>query len=169
MVSLKEVMISPTPEETRKMEHEHTIFSYNQIEELLFAGNNMCCQGHFEMELISKGVSADISFEAEWLDNPQGAKYFFWLPWQEDTAPAIDLLNLALDILDNLMKYKIKTYAHCKNGHGRTTTFLASYFMRKNRITAEKSLDLVRQRRPSGHINDLQLAFLKEFEKSIKE
>ena len=159
----------PTPEETRKMEHEHTIFSYNQIEELLFAGNNMCCQGHFEMELISKGVSADISFEAERLDNPQGAKYFFWLPWPEDTAPTIDLINLGLDILDNLMKYKIKTYAHCKNGHGRTTTFLASYFMRKNRITPERALDLVKQRRPSGHINDLQLAFLKEFQKSIKE
>lgn len=158
----------PTPEEIRQMEHEHIKMSYNQIDNLLFAGNNLCCQTHFEMELLSKGISADISFEAERLDNPQGVKYFFWFPWSEDTAPSLELMDLALKALDNFMENNIKTYAHCKNGHGRTTTFLASYFIRKNKVSVDKALELVFQKRPSGHLNEIQKEFLKEFEKSLK-
>lgn len=149
-----------TPEEIRKMEHEHTKMSYNKIDEFLYAGNNMCCQKHFEMELLLKGITADISLEAERLDNPQGVKYFFWFPWVEDTAPSAELINLALDVLNDLLKRNVKTYIHCKNGHGRTTTFLASYFMRENKISADEALAIIKERRPSGHINDAQREFL---------
>jgi len=70
-----------TPEEIREMEHMHIKMSYNKIEELIYAGNNICCQGHFDEELLSKGITTDVSLEAENLDNPQGVKYFFWFPW----------------------------------------------------------------------------------------
>jgi len=159
--------MSPKAEEIRKMEHEHTKMSYNKIEELLYAGNNMCCHTHFEMELLSKGITADISLEAERLDNPQGVKYFFWLPWVEDTAPAMELISIALDTIDILIKNNVKTYIHCKNGHGRTTTFLATYLIRKDRISVEKALDILKERRPSGHINEIQRAFLMEYEKQL--
>ena len=92
--------MNKTPEEIRNMEHMHIKMSYNQITDLIYAGNNMCCQDHFEEELLSKEISADISFEAERLDNPQGVKYFFWLPWVEDTAPTVELIDLALNIVD---------------------------------------------------------------------
>ncbi len=157
----------PTPEEIRKMEHKHINMSYNKIEELIYAGNNMCCQTHFEKELLSEGITTDISLEAERLDNPQGVKYFFWFPWIEDTAPSIELISLALDVLDDLLKRNIKTYVHCKNGHGRTSTLLASYFMRKNKIGADKALAIVKERRPSGHINEVQREFLLKLEKQI--
>ncbi len=91
-----------TPEEIREMEHMHIKLSYNKIEELIYAGNNMCCQSHFEEELLSKGVTADISLEAERLDNPQGVKYFFWFPWKEDTAPDRELIEFAF-LLFNLL------------------------------------------------------------------
>ncbi|MCQ9208213.1 MAG: dual specificity protein phosphatase family protein [Omnitrophica bacterium] len=155
----------PTPEEIREMEHQHIKMSYNKIEELIYAGNNMCCQGHFEQELLSKGITADISLEAEGLDNPQGVNYFFWFPWQEDTAPPLELINLALKVVDDLMAQNIKTYIHCKNGHGRTTTFLAFYFMRKKGLGVDEALALVKQRRPSMHLNEIQKAFLRDFKK----
>ena len=154
-------------EEIRKMEHEHSKFSYNKIEEFLYAGNNFCCQTHFEMELLAKGIFADISLEAERLDNPQGVKYFFWFPWTEDTVPAMELINIALSTLDALIKNNVKTYVHCKNGHGRTTTFLASYFMRKNKISADKALAIIKERRPSGHINGAQREFLLKLEQNL--
>ena len=160
--------MNPTPEEVREMEHKHIKLSYNKIEELLYAGNNMCCQTHFEQELLSKGIMADISLEKERLDNPKGVKYFFWFPWEEDTAPSIDLINLALKTLDNLMEQNIKTYVHCKNGHGRTTTFLASYFIRKKGITMDEALVLVNAKRPSAHLNEVQKAFLRDFKKTVK-
>ncbi len=159
--------MKPTPEAIRQMEHAHTTFSYNKIEDLIYAGNNMCCQTHFEMELLSKGITADISLEAERLDNPQGVKYFFWFPWIEDTAPSVELIILALDVLDDLLKRNIKIYVHCKNGHGRTATFLVSYLIRKNRISADEALAILKERRPSGHINEVQREFLARFEKQI--
>jgi len=156
-----------TPDEIRQMEHAHTVFSYNKIEEFIYAGNNLCCQTHFEMELLAKGVSADISLEAERLDNPRGVKYFFWFPWIEDTAPPRELIILALDVLDDILKRDIKTYVHCKNGHGRTTTFLAAYFMRKDKIGADEALAVIKERKPSGHINEAQREFLLRLERQI--
>src|SRR3989338_1111377 len=117
----------PDAEAIRSMEHRHEKLSYNQIEELIYAGNNMCCQKHFEMELLSKGITADISLEAERLDNQKGVKYFFWFPWVEDAAPTVELMELALKVVDDLLSQNIKVYIHCRNGHGRTTTFLAAY------------------------------------------
>ena len=72
----------------------------------------------------------------------------------------MELITLALDVLDGILKRNIKVYVHCKNGHGRTTTFLASYFMRKNKIGADEALAIIKERRPSGHINEAQRGFL---------
>lgn len=149
----------------RELEHKHIHLSYNRIDDFIFAGNNLCCQSQFDQELLSKGIYADISLEAERMDNPRGVKYFFWFPWREDTTPAFELMDLALRIVDDLISQNIKMYVHCRNGHGRTTTFLASYFMRKNNIIAEQALAIVKERRPSGHINEVQRLFLQEFEK----
>lgn len=53
--------MNSTPEEIRDMEHMHRKMSYNQITEYIYAGNNLCCQTHFEMELLAKGISAKYS------------------------------------------------------------------------------------------------------------
>ncbi|UCD15321.1 MAG: dual specificity protein phosphatase family protein [Candidatus Omnitrophota bacterium] len=161
--------MSPKPEDIRDMEHMHVKISYNKISDLLYAGNNMCCQTHFEEELLSKGITADISLEAERLDNPQGVKYFFWFPWKEDTAPALELIDLALKVLDQVLDERVKVYVHCKNGHGRTTTFLSSYFIRKNKMSADEALRLVFEKRPSAHLNEIQKAFLIDYEKRCKK
>ena len=156
-----------TPEEIRKMEHEHVKMSYNKIEEYIYAGNNLCCQTHFEEELLSQGINTDISLELERVDNPKGVNYFFWFPWADNTAPSLELINLAIGVLETLIQQKIKSYIHCKNGHGRTTTFLAAYFISTKGLTADEELELVRQRRPSMHLNVMQKNFLKEFENSM--
>jgi hypothetical protein len=166
--SKKGEKMTPTPEETRQMEHMHVKMSYNQIGDLIFGGNNMCCQTHFEQELLSKGITADISLEAERLDNPDGVKYFFWFPWLEDTAPSMELVNVAMGVMDSLIKNGIKVYIHCKNGHGRTTTFLASYYIHKG-MKAEEALSHVLGKRPSGHLNEVQRSFLNEYDKLCKD
>lgn len=157
------------PEYIRNREHKHGKISYNRIDELIYAGNNFCCLTHFKKELLLKGIRADISFELERLDNPQGVDYFFWFPWEEDTAPKRKLVNIAFGVLDHLMENKVKTYIHCKNGHGRTSTFLAAYFIYKKGLNADEALELVRAKRPSMHINQVQKAFLKEYSLSLKK
>lgn len=154
-------------EAIREMEHKHIGLSYNRIDDLIFAGNNLCCQSQFDNELLSKGIYADISLEAERMDNPKGVRYFFWFPWKEDTAPSAELMNLALRVVDNLISQNIKMYVHCRNGHGRTSTFLLSYFMRKKNIGLEQAFTILKEKRPSGHINEAQKGFLQEFEKIL--
>jgi protein-tyrosine phosphatase len=154
-------------EAIREMEHKHIQLSYNKVEELIFAGNNLCCQSQFDEELLSKGINADISLEAERMDNPRGVKYFFWFPWKEDTAPPVELMNLAMRVVDALISQNIKMYVHCRNGHGRTTTFLASYYIHKG-MRAEEALSHVLAKRPSGHLNDIQRFFLEQYEKELK-
>jgi len=159
----------PTPEQIRDMEHRHERMSYNKIGEFIYAGNNMCCQNHFEEELLVKGISADISLEFERLDNPQGVKYFFWFPWKEDTAPSLELVDLCLDALDGLISRNVKTYIHCKNGHGRTTTLLASYFIREKSVQPREAIVMVKEKRPSAHLNEIQMAFLEDFDKFLAD
>lgn len=152
-------------EAIRELEHKHIRLSYNQIDDFIFAGNNLCCQSQFDKELLSKGIYADLSLEAERLDNPKGVKYFFWFPWKEDTAPPMELMNLALQVVDDMIRQNIKMYVHCRNGHGRTTTFLTAYFIHKKGVSVDEALAMVKERRPSGHLNGVQEAFLREFEK----
>ena len=156
-------------EAIREMEHKHIQLSYNKIDDFIFAGNNLCCQSQFDKELLSKGISADISLEAERMDNPRGVRYFFWFPWKEDTAPAVELINLALRIVDILISQDIKIYVHCRNGHGRTSTFLVSYFMHKNNIGVDEAFAVLKEKRPSGHVNEVQKLFLQQFEKSCNK
>ena len=152
-----------TPEETRDMEHRHEKMSYDQVDDLIFGGNNMCCQGHFDKELLAKGITADISLEAERLDNPEGVSYFFWFPWKEDTAPPMELIDLAMSVMDALVKNNVKTYIHCTNGHGRTTTFLACYYVHKG-MTTDDALAYVSKKRPSGHLKEVQKEFIRKYE-----
>lgn len=156
-------------EAIREMEHKHIQLSYNKIDDFIFAGNNLCCQSQFDRELLSKGISADISLEAERMDNPRGVKYFFWFPWKEDTAPRLELINVALDALDDLLKNKIKTYIHCRNGHGRTSTFLLSYFICKRGKSLAEAVSILKEKRPSGHFNEVQRQFLVELEKRCRK
>lgn len=156
------------PEEIRQMEHDQVKLSYNQIDDCIFAGNNLCCQTHFHDELLSKGITADISLEIENLDSPFGVNYFFWFPWKEDTAPSSQLIDLSHRVLDDLIKHKIKTYIHCKNGHGRTSTFLASYFIHRYGVTTDQALEMLLKKRPSAHWNFVQEAFLRDFERRAK-
>jgi protein tyrosine phosphatase len=154
------------PHDLRKMEHKHEMLSYHQIDEFLYAGNNMCCQTHFKSELLSKGISADISLELERLDNPEGVKYFFWLPWEDKTPPTEELVKIAMGVMKNLRDKKIKTYVHCRNGHGRTSTFLSIYFMHFYGLNADKALKKVLETRPSAHWNDEQENFIRGYYKN---
>ncbi len=141
-------------------------FDYNQINDDVFLGTNMCCQFGFKKELLDKGVRADISLEKERIDAPVGVDYFLWLPTEDNQAPDQDKLRLGARVLDFLIGRKIKVYIHCKNGHGRAPTLLAAYFIQKG-LSVSESTALLQKKRPSIHLNDVQIAALRAFETSI--
>ena len=136
---------------------------YDKITEQIFVGTNACCVGHFDKELLTQGVVADISLELEQLDQPKGVEYFLWLPTKDHTAPKLEKLRVGAHVLRELIDCGEKVYVHCKNGHGRAPTLVAAYFILMG-DTAESAIQKVGAKRPATHIEPEQHRRLEEFE-----
>lgn len=141
----------------------HKGFDYDQIEENVFIGTNMCCQFGFNKELLSKNVRADISLEEFRVDAPLGVDYFLWLPTKDHFAPTLDKLSFGVQALEFLINEKIKVYIHCKNGHGRAPTLFIAYLIKKRGMDVEEAIKYVKSKRSVIHFSENQIKVLNEF------
>lgn len=142
-------------------------FDYDQITNEVFIGTNMCCQYGFSKELLSKGVRADISLEKDRTDAPDGVDYFLWLPTENGKPPNSKDLEIGVKFLDFLLSNKIKTFIHCKNGHGRAPTLFAAYLISQG-MDVQDAINVIASKRPAIHLNELQIQALGEFKASIR-
>ena len=115
---------------------------------------------HFEEELLSKGIKADISLEEERLDNPTGVEFFLWLPTTDHTPPSQNSLDLGVQTLALCEKRNMPCYVHCKNGHGRGPTLVAAYLMQSKGLSADDAIALIKERRTSIHLQPSQVEAL---------
>ena len=139
---------------------------YNQITEQIFIGTNFFRQAHFDNELLSKGITAEISLEGEAVDAPFGVEFFCWIPVTDNHAPTIDQFELGVSTLDKLVAMGKKVYVHCKHGHGRAPTLVAAYFISKG-DTILDAVAKIKEKRPVMHLNETQMKALEEFQKQI--
>jgi protein-tyrosine phosphatase len=137
-------------------------FDYNQITDEVFIGTNMCCQSGFSQELLSKGVRADVSLEKDRTDAPSGVDYFLWLPTENHTPPNPKELEIGVKFLDFLIGNKIKTFIHCKNGHGRAPTLFAAYLISRG-MEVQDAIALIASKRLGINITESQMKALHEF------
>ncbi len=142
---------------------KHPTFEYSKITDQIYIGTNACCTIHFKMELLNKGVKADISMEAERLDAAQGAQYFLWLPTRDHTAPTMKKLRVGTHALRELIDVGEKVYVHCRNGHGRAPSLVAAYFILKG-MSTDEAIATIKKKRRSIHIEPVQKRRLEEFE-----
>lgn len=147
--------------------HKISKLEYSQITPYIYIGTNMCCQTHFDKNLLKHKIEADISLEYERIDNPWGIKYFLWIPTKNHKAPEQKQLVLGANFLKQLVDKKIKTYIHCEHGHGRAPTLVAAYFILKGK-NLKDALSLIKRKRPSIHLNKSQIVALRKFERRIK-
>lgn len=145
---------------------KHKVMDFSQITDDIFIGTNFCCTTHFDKRLLAKGVRADISLEDKRVDTPFGVGYFLWLPTKDKTAPTQTRLAMGADALNHLVSAGIKTYVHCKNGHGRAPTLVAAYFLLTG-MGVEEAIEKIAQKRPEVHLEKPQIKALKDFKKSI--
>lgn len=148
------------------IEHDNLIFEYNEITPLIYIGTNMCCQTHFDAELLELGVKANISLEANKLDTPFGVDFYLWLPTEDLSAPTEDQLELGVTTLDKLIKLKNKIYVHCRFGHGRAPTLVAAYFISQG-MSVEDAILKIKEKRSSIHISETQKEALKKFKEQL--
>jgi protein-tyrosine phosphatase len=143
---------------------DDVIFEYNNIIDGIYIGTNMCCQAHFDEELLERGISADLSLEAEKIDSPYGVDYFLWLPTVDEIPPKPSQLKAGVAFLRELVNQNIKVYVHCQHGHGRAPTLVAAYLISKGN-SVEEAISLIASKRSTIHINDKQKEALILFEK----
>lgn len=143
---------------------EHLSFDYDQITPYIFIGTNECCQMHFNKQLLGKHIAANISLEQEQIDASYGVKYFLWLPVRDHAAPTGTQLMVGANALADLVDAKVKTFVHCKNGHGRSPTLVAAYFILRG-MSAEEAISFVESKRRAAHIEPPQKQVLKKFAK----
>ncbi|GAF85563.1 unnamed protein product [marine sediment metagenome] len=142
-------------------------FEYNQIDDHIFIGTNMCCQTHFDEKLLEKDISADISLEEERLDSPFGAKFFTWIPTKDHTPPDQDQLKFGIDTINSLTKLGKKMYIHCKNGHGRAPSLVAAYYISQG-MDVEEAIKKIQSKRKSIHLEGVQIKALEKFKKNLQ-
>jgi len=135
---------------------------YNEIVDGIYIGTNQCCQTHFDERLKKEGITADISLEEDRLDAPFGVDFYTWIPVKDHEVPKRDQLEFGVSILEKLVEMGKKVYVHCKNGHGRAPTLVASYLIRKGK-NAEEAEAFIKSKRPSMHLDDIQREALQEF------
>ncbi len=148
------------------MSNGHEKLEYNEITSNIYIGTNMCCQTHFEEELLKKGLSADISLEEDRLDAPFGVKYYLWLPTKDQAPPTQEQLKIGVRNIDEMINLGKKIYVHCKNGHGRAPTLVAAYFISKG-AGVEEAIQKIKEKRPSVHLQESQIEALREYKKSF--
>jgi atypical dual specificity phosphatase len=145
--------------------HEHKPgdpLDYNYIADGIYAGTNQCCALGLVDVLKKEGITADISLEDARLDNPYGVEMYAWIPTADNTPPTRDQLTFGVQVLQELVRQKRKVYVHCKNGHGRTSTLLATYFISQG-STVDKAIGIIKAKRPAIHLQESQKEALKIF------
>jgi Fe-S-cluster containining protein len=91
---------------------------------------------YHELDSIrSQGVDAIVNLCGEFCDlhkieSDQGFEVYY-LPTGDDEAPTIPDLEKALDWLDEAIYLDKKVLVHCRQGIGRTGTFVTAYLLRK--------------------------------------
>lgn len=151
---------------TRHREDDHVDFDWNQIDEDIYIGTNVCCQIHFDKHLLSLGITGNVSMEAERIDNPKGVAAYLWLPTIDHAAPSQDKLMIGVKSIESMIKEGHKVYIHCKNGHGRGPTMGAAYYIYKG-MSVQEAVDYIKERRSESHIEKVQSEALEEFEKKV--
>lgn len=138
-------------------------FEYDRITPTIWIGTNRCCTTHFSHALRRLGILADVSLEAEQLDAAYGAKLFLWLPVRDHRAPTIAQLRVGAHALADLAREGVKTYVHCKNGHGRAPTLVAAYLILARGMTASAAIRYVCASRRGAHLEPTQRRALERF------
>lgn len=146
--------------------HLHNSIEFSKIDNRIYIGTNQCCRYHFNKNLLSKGISADISLEENRVDAPFGVQSYLWLPTIDGTAPSDHQLNLGVKHLTNLVNEKHKVYIHCKNGHGRAPTLVAAYYISLGHSVAD-AIKMVLSKRRGAHLNQKQKEALSAFAQTI--
>lgn len=143
--------------------NNHQRFQFNQITDLIYLGTNLCCtiMPHIKV-LLDLGIKADIDLEEERQEQTPNIDTYLWLPVKDHYAPTQSQLDTGVAVINSLVKNQNKVYIHCRNGHGRSPTLVAAYFISQG-TEVDEAIEKIRSKRPEIHIREVQMEALNKF------
>lgn len=136
----------------------------------------MACPGYFtELQadldfLESEGIKHIVTLTEFSLELPVEAPFrAHHLPVIDFAAPEHTQVMRFCELVDSSEKRGEKVMVHCLAGIGRTGTFLASYLMWREGLTARQALSRVRAIRPEYVQSVEQEGYLEDWETWLRE
>ncbi|HLE49008.1 MAG TPA: dual specificity protein phosphatase [Patescibacteria group bacterium] len=150
--------------------HPHTI-DYSMITPNIYIGSDLCrgsyCPIHGE-DFKKLGVCAEINLKAESKEiPPDEINIYAWLPVKDKEAPSYDQLKIGSAIIYEAVSNGNIIYVHCSQGHGRSPTMVASYFIRYQKMSVADAILGISKKRPEVHIEDVQKEELEKFKAKL--
>jgi protein tyrosine phosphatase len=144
-----------------------TMLDYNYIDEGVYIGTNQCCTAGLTDVLQKEGIQTDISLEKDRIDQPYGVSQYLWIPTLDHGVPEQGQLDFGIHALQYLIAQGQKIYIHCRNGHGRSSTFYSAYLVKTRGYTQEDALLFIQKHRPTAHMQDEQKVFIQNYYKKL--
>jgi protein-tyrosine phosphatase len=100
---------------------------------------------------------------------------FNFAPTVEELNSIADTINQHLSSTKNFQKCSSNldlddegVYIHCKAGRTRSSTVMASYFIKHKKQTVDEAYSLIKKGRPHAILHDVHLAALQKLYESIQ-
>lgn len=144
------------------------IFDYSQITGNIYIGSDLCkgmsCPVHGP-EFEKLGILVEINLSVEKKETPpDGIDIYAWIPVADKHAPTQEQLDLGTAIINEAVRNGKNVYVHCKNGHGRSPTMVAAYFIRYQGKTPDEAVAMILHHRNEVHLGFEQREALGKFE-----
>lgn len=122
--------------------------------------------------LIHNGIRSivtvrEVPLPSEWFDGGNNIDYMH-LQVEDFGAPTLEELDDAVNFIDNEINMDRPVAVHCAAGKGRTGAVLAAYFIKKENLTAEQSIEKIRNVRPGSVQSIVQETAISMYEKYLK-
>jgi len=155
--------------DVHKNGNESCDLDYSKIIDFIYLGSDFCCGRNCKdhaQEFGKLGVKVELVLTEEEKEiPPDDLDLYAWIPVKDKTAPTNDQFDLGTSIINQAVVNEKIIYIHCMNGHGRSPTMLASYFIKFKKMTANEAMKRVIEKRSEVHFEEAQSQALKEYEK----
>jgi atypical dual specificity phosphatase len=120
--------------------------------------------------VVDKGIKSivtvrEVPLPSKWVDGDDID--YLHLMVEDYGAPTMEVLDEAVDYIDNKIRSGKPVLVHCAAGKGRTGAVLAAYMIKKENLTAEQAIEKIRLMRPGSVQSLTQETALSMYEKYV--
>ena len=121
--------------------------------------------------VVDKGIKSivtvrEVPLPSEWFDGFDID--YLHLMVEDYGVPNMEVLDEAVNYIDNKIQSGRPVLVHCAAGKGRTGAVLAAYMIKKENLTAEQAIEKIRLMRPGSVQSTTQEVALSMYEKYLK-